>query len=149
MGNDNIVLRLTLNDDLTQVIAKKEYILQSPLNPENPFFNKIDNTLFICTRNEILKYVKMSDKFIPFSELENLLEGPQKYDYLSIDPYKTSGLSQITILSSYVITTVIRKETGFRIKQRVDQWLSECNAQRFSFGNTGSRPRFCYDKPFR
>ena len=88
MGNDNIVLRLTLNDDLTQVIAKKEYILQSPLNPENPFFNKIDNTLFICTRNEILKYVKMSDKFIPFSELENLLEGPQKYNYLSIDPYK-------------------------------------------------------------
>ncbi len=88
MGNENIILRLTLDYDLKKIIEKKEYILQSAINPENPFFNKIDNTLFICTRDEILKYVKMSDKFTPFTELENLLEGPQKYDYLFIDQYK-------------------------------------------------------------
>lgn len=88
MGNDNIIFRLKLDDELKKLIEKKEYILQSPLNPENPFFSKIDNTLFICTKNGIMKYVKMTDKFAPFTELESLLEGPQKYDYLSIDPYR-------------------------------------------------------------
>lgn len=88
MGYDNIVLRLTLNKDLNKIIEKKEYILQAELNPENPFFNKIDNTLFVSSKNGIMKYVKMADKFLPFTELETLLEGTQKYDYLSVDQYK-------------------------------------------------------------
>ncbi|SHE45829.1 triple tyrosine motif-containing protein [Dysgonomonas macrotermitis] len=88
MGSENTVIRIKLDKELMNIVEKKEYILNGQLNSENPFFKKIDNTIFICSKKGILKYEKMSDKFIPFTELEYLLEGPRKYDHLSIDNNK-------------------------------------------------------------
>lgn len=81
-----VVERITVDPGLWYIKNIKEY----PLDPTssfagNPYLRIIDNNLNVCTKNGIFRYDRLSDKFVPYIQLESILDGGKYYDYLSAD----------------------------------------------------------------
>lgn len=82
------IQRITLNKEQTDVASRKEYILKDITIGENTTFRKIDNNLIICAQGGIFQYSRISDSFNHYTQLEELLNGKQYYEYLAIDDLK-------------------------------------------------------------
>lgn len=81
----NIVLKVQIDKNHKEVISSREYILSNATIGVNTTFRKVDNNPTICTKNGIFKYSRMTDSFVPYSELEDMLEGREYYDFLYLD----------------------------------------------------------------
>lgn len=85
---DQNLQKITLSEDLREVIKTKSYFTNSKLIDSNIFIRKIDNAFVVCTRKGIYQYNRLADKFIPYPELESIMEGQVYYKFFFIDSIK-------------------------------------------------------------
>ncbi len=79
------VERLVIDPETAEITNQKNYPLGSTYAGENTFFRKIYNNLVICSENGIFQYSRISDEFLPYPELEAILDGKKYYDFLNTD----------------------------------------------------------------
>ncbi len=94
------LFRLTLSDDLTEVIKTTNYNNET-LSPNNDVYvDKIDDDIVIASQEGIFRYDQIRDEMERFTSLENQLDGRVAYTYISKDPaghiwYVTNGMLKI------------------------------------------------------
>lgn len=82
------IRRITINPHTAEILNLKDYTPGTDNTiGENTFFRKIYNNLVICGNNGIWQYSRISDEFVPYSQLESILEGTKYYDFLNTDMF--------------------------------------------------------------
>lgn len=79
------VYKVTIDFGEAKVSGQKTYKLGNSHAGENTFFRKIQNNLVICGEDGLYQYSRISDEFIPYPQLESILDGHKYYDFLDID----------------------------------------------------------------
>lgn len=82
--DDNFVNRLTFDRDFRKVTIEK-YTLGKNIVLSNSAISIVDNNPVVCTDGGLFKYSESEKKFVPYLELENVLEGNQIYQFLLVD----------------------------------------------------------------
>ncbi|MFV0469880.1 MAG: triple tyrosine motif-containing protein [Dysgonomonas sp.] len=82
---DGKMNRVSFDQNLSRVLETKNYTLKNSKIEENTIFRRIDNNITICAQDGIYLYSRISDDFSHYTQLENMLNGKQYYDYLSQD----------------------------------------------------------------
>lgn len=85
--DDDFINKLSFDKDF-KTVNVKPYSLGENRIMNNSFINIIDFNAVVCTTNGLYRYSSDEDKFIPYQELENLLDGNRPYEYLFIDKNK-------------------------------------------------------------
>ena len=101
------IFRLTLSDDLTEVVSKRCYNTQELPKGDNVCITKIDGETVIASHNGIFRYDATRDRLEPFKQLEERLEGHDSYTYLYQD--KKGRLWYATDCTLHVISGKERK----------------------------------------
>lgn len=81
------ICRLTIDIEQAKVTDDKRYYPGEKKMGENPFFRKIHGNLVICAEEGVYQYSRITDEFIPYPQLEEILDGNKYYDFLDIDTY--------------------------------------------------------------
>lgn len=76
------IYRLTLSDNLTQIVQSKNYNNQNIPKHKGVSFSWIDNEIIIATYNGLFKYNQIKDELESANELENRLKGKGYYKLL-------------------------------------------------------------------
>lgn len=79
------IYRITIDPSAGKLVQEKRYSLGESNVGENTFFRKIHNNLVVCGEEGIYQYSRVSDEFIPYPQLESILDGHKYYDFLDID----------------------------------------------------------------
>jgi len=79
------IYKLTIDPVAGKLVQEKRYSLGESSVGENTFFRKIHNNLVICGEDGIYQYSRVSDEFIPYPQLESILDGHKYYDFLDVD----------------------------------------------------------------
>lgn len=85
--DDNFVNKLTFDPDFKTVKTEK-YSLGDNVVLNNSSISVVDNNPIVCTDGGLFRYAVSENKFVPYVELENVLEGNQVYEFLLVDEMK-------------------------------------------------------------
>ncbi len=83
--HDSVIMRTTMNKSLTKILDQKPYSLGDDLVYNNKYFREIDNKILIAGENGIYTYDRLSDSFIRYQQLEEILDGAKMYKFLFVD----------------------------------------------------------------
>lgn len=103
--DDDFITQITFNNDFTSAKNTK-YSLGKNKVVNNSTIIKIDDQIVICTEKGLLRYSSDNNSFVPYKELEELLDGSQVYQYLQVDDmnniwYKVNGSLKVLPHSTY------------------------------------------------
>ncbi|MCL1867349.1 MAG: hypothetical protein FWF72_00130, partial [Paludibacter sp.] len=77
--------RVSIDIDKALIIKHKTYKLENSKVGDNNIIQRIFGNLVICAEKGIFMYDRISDAFVPYVQLENMLEKEKYYDFLHID----------------------------------------------------------------
>lgn len=78
--------RVTLNLGLTRVLRKKKYNSRLLPQGENVYVTRIGHNVVVASHHGLLRYDPQADRLVPFTTLENQLDGPAHvYTYIAQD----------------------------------------------------------------
>jgi len=79
--------RLSIDVDKALIIKHKTYKIDNSKIGDNNIVRRFFGNLVVCANAGIFIYDRITDTFVHYSQLENMLEGQKYYDFLNIDKF--------------------------------------------------------------
>ncbi|MDR1654215.1 MAG: hypothetical protein LBS01_11340 [Prevotellaceae bacterium] len=79
--------RVTIDPVNALIVRHKAYKIENSNIGENNTVQRIFGNLVVCGKTGIFMYDRIADAFVPYTQLENMLEGQKYYDFLHLDKF--------------------------------------------------------------
>ena len=79
--------RITIDIDKALLVKRKIYDIDGAKVGDNNIIQRFFGNIVFCANSGIFMYDRISDTFIPYSQLENMLQGKKYYDFLNMDKF--------------------------------------------------------------